>query len=200
MAIPEQLILGKLYQGYIAGVDEVGRGPLAGPVIAAAVILNPDEPIEGLTDSKKLSEKRREQLDIEIREKAIAWSIGRAEVDEIDTLNILHASLLAMKRAVEKLSVSPDIALVDGNRLPELTVNAQAIIKGDLLVPVIGAASIIAKVARDKEMVEMDKKYPGYGLAKHKGYPTRAHIAALVELGVTIEHRLSFSPVRKLLV
>ena len=194
-----QSILGKMYQGNIAGVDEVGRGPLAGPVIAAAVILNPADPVEGLTDSKKLSEKRREQLDIEIREKAIAWSIGRAEVDEIDTLNILHASLLAMKRAVENLSVSPDYALVDGNRLPDLTVNAEAIIKGDLLVPVIGAASIIAKVARDKEMIAMDAVYPGYGLAKHKGYPTKVHLAALSDLGVTSQHRRSFSPVRKLL-
>ena len=194
-----QSILGKTYQGNIAGVDEVGRGPLAGPVIAAAVILNPADPVEGLTDSKKLSEKRREQLDIEIREKAIAWSIGRAEVDEIDTLNILHASLLAMKRAVENLSVSPDYALVDGNRLPDLTVNAEAIIKGDLLVPVIGAASIIAKVARDKEMIAMDAVYPGYGLAKHKGYPTKVHLAALSDLGVTSQHRRSFSPVRKLL-
>lgn len=185
---------------WVAGVDEVGRGPLAGPVVAAAVILDPARPIEGLMDSKKLSEKKRERLALEIREKAFAWALGRAEVEEIDEINILQASLLAMKRAVEQLQPMPDRALIDGNRCPVLACAAEAIIKGDESEAAISAASIIAKVARDQEMVELDGQYPGYGLARHKGYPTKAHIEALQTLGVTTIHRRSFGPVKKLLV
>ena len=180
----------------IAGVDEVGRGPLAGPVVTAAVILDPNNPIEGLNDSKKLTEKRREQLEPIIKQNAIAWSLGRAEVEEIDQINILQATLLAMKRAVEGLSVQPDHALVDGNKAPNLACSVTTIIKGDQSEPAIAAASILAKVARDREMVEMDKKYPGYGLAQHKGYPTKQHQQALMELGVTEIHRRSFKPVK----
>lgn len=183
----------------VAGVDEVGRGPLAGAVVAAAVILDPARPIEGLTDSKKLSEKKREALFVEIKAKALAWAVGRAEVEEIDEINILQASLLAMKRAVEALDPIPDHALVDGNKLPKLPCSADAIVKGDLSEPCISAASIIAKVTRDREMVQMDKKYPGYGLARHKGYPSKAHMEALLELGVTEIHRRTFGPVRRLL-
>ncbi len=183
----------------IAGVDEVGRGPLAGPVVAAAVILDPKRPIDGLADSKKLSENRRNALDIIIRENALAWSIGRAEVAEIDQINILQASLLAMRRAVESLAIYPTHALIDGNRCPQLLCSAEAIVGGDSSEPAISAASIIAKVARDREMVEMDLQYPGYGLAKHKGYPTKAHLQALQEHGVTPIHRRSFGPVRRLL-
>ncbi len=183
----------------IAGVDEVGRGPLAGPVVAAAVILDPSRPIEGLADSKKLSEKKREALELIIKQRALAWSLGRAEVDEIDHLNILQASLLAMKRAVESLAIPPSHALVDGNRCPDLACSVQAIVGGDSSEPAISAASIIAKVARDREMKELDIKYPGYGLAKHKGYPTKAHIEALQQLGVTAIHRRSFGPVKKLI-
>jgi ribonuclease HII len=184
---------------HVAGVDEVGRGPLAGPVVTAAVILDPERPIAGLADSKVLSEKRREALFDEIQEKAMAWSIGRAEVEEIDELNILQATMLAMQRAVAGLDISPNHVLVDGNRCPDLPCSSEAIIKGDGTVPVISAASIIAKVTRDREMVVMDAEYPGYGLAGHKGYPTKAHIAALQELGVTPIHRRSFAPVRRLL-
>lgn len=184
----------------VAGVDEVGRGPLFGPVVAAAVILDPSNPIDGLTDSKVLSEKQRDKFEIIIKEKALAWSLGRAEVEEIDSINILQASLLAMQRALEALSVTPDHVLVDGNRLPVIQCSGEAIVKGDLTVPVISAASIIAKVARDREMISMDETYPGYGLAKHKGYPTKAHMKALTELGVTVHHRRSFAPVRKLIV
>ncbi|AKH19314.1 ribonuclease HII [Sedimenticola thiotaurini] len=183
----------------IAGVDEVGRGPLAGPVVAAAVILDPDHPIEGLADSKKLSEKRREELALVIRKRALCWALGRAEVAEIDRLNILHASLLAMRRAVEALVVPPDHALIDGNRCPELPCSAEAIVGGDASEASISAASILAKVARDQEMVQLDRQYPGYGLARHKGYPTKFHVAALLELGVSPIHRRSFGPVRKLL-
>lgn len=185
--------------GLVAGVDEAGRGPLAGPVIAAAVILDPDQPIEGLMDSKKLSEKQRESLLDEIQQSALCWAVGRAEVGEIDQINILQASLLAMRRAVEALQHYPDVALVDGNHLPKLNCQAQAIIKGDSKVPAISAASIIAKVTRDREMLELEQLYPGYGLAKHKGYPTRAHMQALQELGVSPVHRCSYAPVRKLL-
>ncbi len=184
----------------VAGVDEVGRGPLAGPVVAAAVILDPNRPIEGLVDSKKISEKKRERLALEIREKALAWALGRAEVEEIDTINILQASLLAMKRAVERLPLAPHRALIDGNRCPQMDCPAEAIIRGDATVDVISAASIIAKVARDQEMIELDTLYPGYGLARHKGYPTKMHIAALEELGVAHIHRRSFGPVKRLLV
>jgi ribonuclease HII len=183
----------------IAGVDEVGRGPLAGPVVAAAVILDPARPIEGLADSKKLSEKRRETLADLIRTRALAWALGRAEVAEIDRINILQASLLAMQRAVEALDIEPHKALVDGNKLPRLSCPAQAIVGGDARVEVISAASIIAKVARDRELMELDTLHPGYGLARHKGYPTKQHLEALRNLGVTPIHRRSFGPVKRLL-
>lgn len=183
----------------IAGVDEVGRGPLAGAVIAAAVILDPQKPIAGLTDSKKLSAKRRDSLDQQIRESALAWSIARAEVEEIDRINILHASLLAMKRAVESLSITPDHVKIDGNRCPVLNYSMEAIVKGDLTVPEISAASIIAKVARDREMIEFDEIYPEYGFASHKGYPTKQHREAIIQHGVLPIHRRSFGPVKKLL-
>jgi len=181
---------------YIAGVDEVGRGPLAGPVVTAAVILDPNNPIEGLNDSKKLTEKRREQLAPIIKEKALAWALGRSEADEIDQINILQATLLAMTRAVEGLSIQPTHALVDGNQAPKLSCPVTTIIKGDQSEQAIAAASILAKVARDNEMQEMDVLYPGYGLAKHKGYPTKQHQQALLELGVTPIHRRSFKPVQ----
>lgn len=183
----------------VAGVDEVGRGPLAGPVVAAAVILDPLRPIAGLADSKQLSETRREALAPVIRECALAWALGRAEVEEIDALNILQASLLAMRRAVLTLSTAPEFALIDGNRCPELPCPAEAVVKGDSRVAAISAASIIAKVARDHEMIALDAQYPGYGLAGHKGYPSPAHLDALARLGVTPIHRRSFGPVRRLL-
>ncbi len=183
----------------VCGVDEVGRGPLAGPVVTAAVILNPDHPIEGLADSKAISEKKRERLFDEIKEKALAWAIGRCEVEEIDELNILQATMTAMQRAVAGLSPQPQHALIDGNRCPDLPCSCEFVIKGDGKVAAISAASILAKVTRDREMVVLDKKYPGYGLAGHKGYPTKAHISALHELGVTQIHRRSFGPVRKVL-
>jgi ribonuclease HII len=181
------------------GVDEVGRGPLAGPVVAAAVILDPEYFISGLADSKKLSEKRREQLYVEICEHALCWSLGRAEVEEIDQINILQASLLAMQRAVAGLQIAPQHALVDGNHLPPLKCSAEAVIKGDATVACISAASIVAKVTRDREMVALDSEYPGYGLARHKGYPTRQHLQALQDLGVSCLHRRSFGPVRRML-
>lgn len=183
----------------IAGVDEVGRGPLAGPVVAAAVILDPNHPIEGLADSKKLTEKRREKLFDEIQQKAFAWSIARAEVAEIDQINILQASLLAMSRAVAGLPVQPEHALVDGNKLPQLNCSAEAIVKGDSKVPAISAASILAKVARDREMAEMDLRYPGYQFAKHSGYPTKLHLEALQKIGISEIHRRTFGPVKRLL-
>lgn len=182
----------------MCGVDEVGRGPLAGPVVTAAVILDPVCPIEGLADSKKLTVRRRQRLADEIREKAVAWALGRAEVEEIDRLNILQASLLAMRRAVDALSVPPGLALVDGNKIPQgLPCPARALVGGDGSEPCISAASIIAKVARDAEMEELDARYPGYGLAGHKGYPTKAHMEALQLLGVSPVHRRSFAPVRR---
>lgn len=181
----------------VAGVDEVGRGPLAGPVVAAAVILDPDNPIEGLADSKKLTEKRRESLSVEIKQKALSWSISRAEVEEIDDINILQASLLAMKRSVETLSHYPQLALIDGNHCPELDCAMEAIIKGDSKEPAISAASILAKVARDNEMKEMEDIYPGYGFAKHKGYPTKQHRDAIIKLGITDIHRKSYAPVQQ---
>ncbi len=185
------------YSGYLlAGVDEVGRGPLAGDVVAAAVILDPDQPIKGLDDSKKLTEKRREQLFDEIVVKARSWCIARASVAEIDQLNILHASLLAMKRAVEGLSVQPEHVLVDGNKLPRWNYVSEAVVKGDSRVEAISAASILAKVTRDREMTLLDKTYPGYGFAGHKGYPTSVHLAALERLGVTPIHRRSYAPVK----
>lgn len=183
------------------GVDEVGRGPLAGPVVTAAVILDPARPIDGLSDSKKLGEKRRVALAKVIKNQSLAWALGRAEVEEIDSLNILHASLLAMQRAVIALSIAPELALVDGNRVPKkLPCRGQAIIGGDATIACISAASILAKVARDREMCELDLKYPGYGLVRHKGYPTKAHIEALQRLGATPIHRRSFGPVRRLCV
>ena len=182
----------------VAGVDEVGRGPLAGDVVAAAVILGDSSPA-GLTDSKALSPRQRERLAETIRSEAVSWSLGRATVAEIDELNILQASLLAMWRAVEGLSVQPSLVLVDGNHLPRWSYEARAIVKGDLIEPAISAASIVAKVTRDSEMVILDDQYPGYGFATHKGYPTKAHIAALASLGVSPVHRRSFGPVKRLL-
>ena len=180
----------------IAGVDEAGRGPLAGPVVAAAVILNPAHPIAGLADSKTLSETCREQLAAEIRAHALAWALGRADVTEIDRINILQASLLAMRRAVENLHLTPSQVLVDGNRCPSgLACSCQAIIKGDATVPAISAASILAKVARDAELRELHDRYPAYGFAQHKGYPTLAHREALRRWGPCPEHRRSFAPV-----
>ena len=178
-----------------AGVDEVGRGPLAGPVVAAAVILDPSRPIIGLADSKLLTAKKRKILAVEIQTRCIAWAIGRAEVAEIDALNIFHASLLAMQRAVVALSIYPEHVLVDGKFCPQFNCHATAIIKGDQTVPAISAASIIAKVVRDQEMVEYDNVYPEYGFAKHKGYGTKQHLCALNEFGVTPIHRRSFAPV-----
>ena len=183
----------------IAGVDEVGRGPLAGPVCAAAVILSGLHAIPGITDSKKLTPSRRATLDAAIREGALAWSLGWASVQEIDRLNILQASLLAMQRAVNALEVIPGRVLVDGCQCPTLPMTVRAVVRGDALVPEIGAASILAKVARDRLMDELECEYPGYGLARHKGYPTRVHLEALARLGPTPQHRLSFGPVRKVL-
>ena len=185
--------------GRVAGVDEAGRGPLAGPVIAGAVILDPDNPVSGLRDSKRLTAARREALYDEIRDKALAWAVGRAEVEEIDRINILQASLRAMQRAVAALRPAAEYALIDGNRCPELTCPAQAIIKGDSLVAAISAASIMAKVTRDREMIELDAQYPGYGLAQHKGYPSKTHIEALQRLGVLPVHRRSYAPVRRII-
>ncbi len=180
----------------IAGVDEVGRGPLAGPVVAAAVILNPDVKIAGLADSKTLSAKRREQLYKQITEFALAWALGRAEVEEIDEINILQASLLAMQRAVNKLTITPEQVLVDGNQCPQLSYPTEAIIKGDQKIAAISAASIIAKVSRDREMLEYDVQYPEYGFAKHKGYGTKQHIDAIKTHGITPLHRTSFAPIK----
>ena len=183
----------------IAGVDEAGRGPLAGPVIAAAVILDEAERITGLADSKTLSEPRREQLAQVIRDKALDCSIGRADHLEIDRLNILNASLLAMQRAICGLSIEPARVLVDGNQCPDIDYPVIAIIKGDRTEACISAASILAKVSRDREMREMDRKYPGYGFARHKGYPTREHVRILSEWGPCPIHRRSFMPVQRCL-
>lgn len=188
----------------IAGVDEVGRGPLVGDVVTAAVILDPDNPIEGLVDSKKLSEKKRALLSEEIKEKATAWSIGRASPEEIDTLNILHATMLAMQRAVQGLDITPDYVLVDGNRTPtfasdQANIESQAVVKGDDRVIEISAASILAKVARDNEMIALDKLHPEYGFAKHKGYPTKVHLEKIIEYGVLDCYRQSFKPVARVL-
>ena len=183
----------------ICGVDEAGRGPLAGPVYAAAVILNPQRPIAGLADSKKISEKKRDQLALEIRQHASAWAIATASVEEIDEINILRASLLAMKRAVEALSLQPHEVLVDGLYCPETGLPSRAIVKGDSSVAEISAASILAKTARDAAMIEMHQRLPQYGFAVHKGYPTAAHLAALKQHGISAEHRKSFGPVRKLI-
>lgn len=184
----------------IAGVDEAGRGPLVGTVVAAAVILDPNNPIEGLNDSKKLTEKKREKLFVEIQEKALAWSIAEASHTEIDQLNILQATFLAMKRAVDGLKLQPEKVIVDGNQIPKgIEIACEAIVGGDATHAEISAASILAKVTRDREMVELDKKYPQYGFAKHKGYPTKAHFEAIEAHGVIDEHRRSYAPVRRAL-
>lgn len=183
----------------VAGVDEAGRGPLAGDVVAAAVILDPARPIAGLRDSKKLSAARREELAGVIRSQALAWAVASASVAEIDELNILHASLLAMHRAVQALQLQPRYVLVDGNRLPRWPYASEPVVGGDDLVPAISAASILAKVQRDSELVALDLHYPGYGFAAHKGYSTPAHLQALQALGVTPIHRRSFAPVKCLL-
>lgn len=186
------------YQGWrLAGVDEVGRGPLIGAVVTAAVILDPERPIQGLADSKKLTEKRRLALYDEIVEKAAAWCLGRCEPGEIDQLNIYQATMLAMKRAVDGLSVAPEYVLVDGNRCPNWRWPSEPVVKGDSRHPAISAASIIAKVTRDREMALLEQTYPGYGLAQHKGYPTPVHLEALMRLGATPEHRRSFRPVQE---
>ena len=183
----------------VAGVDEVGRGPLAGPVVAAAVILDPARGIEGLRDSKDLSEKRRQELDVEIRSHALAWSIARCTPAEIDELNILQASLLAMRRAVETLDLVPDHVQVDGNTCPALSISVEAIVGGDATVPAISAASILAKVDRDAEMLRWHEQHPAYGFDRHKGYPTRQHLDALATHGVLDIHRRSFGPVKRIL-
>jgi len=185
-----------LVEDLVAGVDEVGRGPLCGAVVTAAVILDPQRPILGLNDSKKLTEAKREKLFDEICEKALSFCIARAEVEEIDQLNILHATMLAMQRAVEGLRVTPKLALIDGNRCPQLSVPAAPVVKGDSQVPAIAAASILAKVTRDREMAAFELIYPGYGIGGHKGYPTPVHLEALARLGPTPIHRRSFAPVR----
>lgn len=186
------------YQGtLLAGVDEVGRGPLVGAVVAAAVILDPARPIAGLADSKQLTAERRERLDGEIREKALAFAVAEASVAEIDELNIYYATHLAMRRAVDALPLAAEYLLVDGNRLPGHHVPGQAVVKGDARHPAIAAASILAKVARDAQMVALDGLFPGYGFARHKGYPTREHLAALERLGALPEHRRSFGPVKR---
>lgn len=185
----------------VAGVDEAGRGPLAGSVVAAAVILDPSRPIAGLTDSKKLSAPRRAALELEIKHSASAWAIAEASQAEVDDINILQASLLAMKRAVLALNLKPDQVLVDGNRLPALDGYAMlAIVKGDLSEPCISAASILAKEFRDRQMLELDLLYPEYGFAQHKGYPTALHRERLLQHGISPVHRLSFGPVRDLLI
>ncbi|MCW3478523.1 ribonuclease HII [Neisseriaceae bacterium JH1-16] len=182
----------------IAGVDEAGRGPLAGAVFAAAVILDPARPIAGLADSKKLSEAKRDELAPLIKERALAWCIASASVEEIDRLNILHATMLAMSRAVEGLAVTPEEVLIDGNRVPkQIKLPARAIVKGDALEPAISAASILAKTARDAELVALDAQFPQYGFARHKGYPTAEHLAAIAAHGVLPEHRKSFGPVKQ---
>lgn len=182
-----------------AGVDEAGRGPLAGPVVAAAVILDPKCPIDGLTDSKLLAAERRGALETQIMACALAWGVGQASVEEIDRINILQATLLAMQRAVAALSLVPRAVLVDGNCCPDFALPAQAVVRGDLLVPAISAASILAKQARDREMVALDAQFPGYGFAQHKGYATRAHLDALERLGACPHHRSSYAPVRRCL-
>ena len=183
----------------IAGVDDVGRGPLVGDVVTAAVILDPNNPIEGLGDSKAISEKKRLVLFPEIKAKALAWAVGRATPEEIDEFNILHATMLAMTRAVDALSITPDFVQVDGNRIPPWQYRAEAVVKGDGKVACIGAASIIAKVTRDHDMALLDKQYPEYGFAQHKGYPTKAHMSALEQLPILNEYRLSFKPVAQIL-
>ncbi len=188
---------------WVCGVDEAGRGPLAGAVVAGAVVLDPSNPIDGLKDSKKLSAARREFLFGQIQLKAKAWGIGEASPAEIDQINILQATMLAMRRAIEDLATRlgswPDKALIDGNRCPELPIAAEAIVKGDTKEPAISAASILAKVTRDRQMMVLHEQYPEYGFAQHMGYPTEAHFAALQEFGACAEHRRSFSPVRNVI-
>ena len=188
---------------WVCGVDEAGRGPLVGAVVAGAVVLDPNNPIEGLKDSKKLTAARREYLYEQIMSKAKAWGVGEASPAEIDEINILQATMLAMRRAIEdltnRLGAWPDKALIDGNRCPELPIDAEAIIKGDAKEPAISAASIVAKVTRDRQMMSLHERYPEYGFAQHMGYPTEAHFAALKQYGACDQHRRSFSPVRKVL-
>ncbi len=186
--------------GLVCGIDEAGRGPLAGPVVAAAVILDPARPIAGLNDSKKLTEKRRDELAVAIRAQAIAWAVAEASVEEIDRLNILHATMLAMQRAVAGLAVRPERALVDGNRCPALGMPTEAVVKGDGKVAAIAAASILAKTVRDAGMRALDESFPQYGFARHMGYPTAAHCRALREHGPTPAHRRSFGPVAQLML
>ncbi|MBD1572309.1 ribonuclease HII [Vibrio sp. S17_S38] len=189
----------------IAGVDEVGRGPLVGAVVTAAVILDPNNPIEGLTDSKKLSEKKRMALFPEIQQKALAWSIGRCEAWEIDELNILQATMVAMQRAVAGLAIEPDFVVIDGNRVPNLPMASEAVVKGDLRVAEISAASILAKVIRDEEMKQLDAQFPQFGFAKHNGYPTKVHLEAIEQFSITqdasllAQYRKSYKPVKKVL-
>lgn len=180
----------------VAGVDEVGRGPLVGAVVTAAVILDPAKPIAGLADSKKLSATKREALAVLIERDALCWALGRAEPSEIDALNILQATMLAMQRAVAALCIQPDHVMIDGNRCPALPMTAEAVVKGDSTVAEISAASILAKVARDREMALLHAEYPAYGFDRHKGYPTAVHMAALARLGPLAQHRRSFAPVR----
>ena len=186
--------------GLVCGVDEAGRGPLAGPVVAAAVILDPNNPIDGLNDSKKLSARRRERLKAEICAKALAWAVAEASVEEIDTINILHASMLAMQRAVDALSVRPIRALIDGNRCPKLACEVEAVVGGDGKIEAIAAASILAKTTRDAGMSDLHLRYPQYGFDRHMGYPTALHLRALQEHGPSPVHRRSFSPVRQLVL
>lgn len=183
----------------IAGVDEAGRGPLAGAVFAAAVILNPNQAITGLADSKTISEKKRIALFGQIQQSALAWSIASASAEEIDQINILQASLLAMKRAVEKLTITPDKILVDGLYLPKVSIQGEAVVKGDSLHACISAASILAKVARDEELYQLDKLYPQYGFAAHKGYPTKLHLEKIQQYGVLPIHRKTFAPIKQML-
>ena len=182
---------------FLAGVDEVGRGPLVGSVVAAAVILDPKAPIDGLTDSKKLTARRRESLDVLIRERALSFAVAEASAEEVDSLNIYHATHLAMRRAVDALAPQAEYLLVDGNRLSGHALPGQAVVKGDARHPAIAAASILAKVARDAQMAELDLRYPEYGFARHKGYPTKEHLAALEAHGPLAEHRKSFAPVQR---
>ncbi len=182
---------------FLAGVDEVGRGPLVGSVVAAAVILDPKAPIDGLTDSKKLTARRRESLDVLIRERALSFAVAEASAEEVDSLNIYHATHLAMRRAVDALAPQAEYLLVDGNRLPGHALPGQAVVKGDARHPAIAAASILAKEARDAQMAELDLRYPEYGFARHKGYPTKEHLAALEAHGPLAEHRKSFAPVQR---
>ena len=199
MVFTEKKVRRLAYQGsLLAGVDEAGRGPLAGDIFSAAVILHPENIIFGLVDSKKLSEKRRQELAVEIKEKALCWNVARSTVKEIDRFNILEATMMAMERAVEGLRIDPEYVVVDGNRLPLWRYASESIIKGDDKVPSISAASILAKVHRDEEMIAFDKLYPGYGFDCHKGYGTKKHFEAIRRLGPSLIHRKSFEPVKSM--